>query len=315
MLANILFTDGLLVDTAALAAVALIGYAFGRRTRSESTGLSDAKLQSGLTRARCIAGELEHIAARLRTELAGHQTGIAAFQAQVKAMLTGGAAADWNRLGEQAEALLSPTMKLATNLSLAYDQLRTQQAQLATFAGSRIDPATGLHNRRSMEEQLDALMSASEAGKRRLALALFSVQSATGDADDSGETSLKPVARMLEECVRRNDLVARYSEDEFVVLMPKTTLAGALVFSERLIRMADAELGQAVWGGVVEAAPGESSSKLLSRADSALYSARTQDAASLFQHNGASVRRYQFELPAAPQSTADDELAAATTID
>ena len=311
MIANALMADGLLLDTAALAAVALIGYIFGRRTRREAAGVLDAKLQNGLSRARCIASELEHIASRLRTELAGHQTGIAAFQAQVKSMLIGGAAADWNRLGEQAEALLSPTMKLATSLSLAYDQLRTQQAQLATFAGSRIDPATGLHNRRSMEEQLDALTS---AGKRRLALALFSVQSATGDADDSGETLLKPVARLLEECVRRNDLVARYSQDEFVVLMPKTTLAGALVFSERLIRMADAELGQAVWGGVVEAAPGEPPTKLLSRADSALYSARTHDAASLFQHNGSSVRRYQFELPAEPQSTTDDELATATTI-
>lgn len=314
MLALILTADGLLVDTAALAAVALIGYIFGRRTRSEAVGVLDAKLQSGLSRARCIASELEHIASRLRTELAGHQIGIDAFQAQVKLMLTGGAAADWNRLGEQAEALLSPTMKLATNLSQAYDQLRAQQAQLATFAGSRIDPATGLHNRRSMEEQLDALLSTSEAGKRRLALALFSVQSTPCGGDEPGDAPLKPVARLLEECVRRNDLVARYSEDEFVVLMPKTTLAGALVFSERLIRIADAELGQAVWGGVVEAAPGEPPAKLLSRADSALYSARTQEGASLFQHNGASVRRYQFELPDSPPS-AESELATAATIE
>jgi diguanylate cyclase (GGDEF)-like protein len=298
---RLLLAEGLLVDTAALAAVALIGYIFGRRTRNVNVGALDAKLQSGLNRARCIASELEHIATRLRTELAGHQIGIAAFQSQVKSMLAGGATADWNRLGEQAEALLGPTMKLATNLSHSYDQLRNQQARLATFAGSRIDLATGLHNRRSMEEQLDALLSTSDLANRRLSLALFSVQQAAGDGEEARDM-LKPVARLLEECVRQNDLAARYSEDEFVVLMPKTTLAGALVFSERLIRMAGAELGQAVWGGVVEAAPGEQPSKLLSRADSALYSARTHETASLFQHNGASVRRYPFDLPAAQQA-------------
>lgn len=297
MLAGMFFPEGLLVDTAALAAVALIGYLFGRRTRGNSPGAMDAKFLDGLSRAQCIANELEHIAARIRNELAGHQVSIAAFQTHMKLMQSGAAAADWSKLGERAEALLSPTMKLATNLSLAYDQLRNQQAQLITFSGSRIDPTTGLHNRRSMEEQLDAMLSAHSAGKRRLALALFSVNSTLDNAAEPGEVQLKPVARLLEECVRGNDFVARYSPDEFVVLMPKTTLAGALVFSERLIRLADAELNQPVWGGVVEAAAGETPQKLLSRADSALYSARTQDAAALFQHNGASVRRYAFDLP------------------
>jgi hypothetical protein len=66
-------------------------------------------------------------------------------------------------------------------------------------------------------------------------------------------------------------------------------------------------MGCPVWGGLVEAAPGESPEKLLSRADSALYSARTHDEACLYLHNGLAVRRHGFELkPAAP--AASDEL-------
>jgi hypothetical protein len=62
------------------------------------------------------------------------------------------------------------------------------------------------------------------------------------------------------------------------------------------VRLVDAEIECPVWGGLVEAAPGETPEKLLSRADSALYSARTHDDVCLYQHNGASVRRHVFDL-------------------
>ena len=66
--------------------------------------------------------------------------------------------------------------------------------------------------------------------------------------------------------------------------MPQTPLAGALAFGERLLRRADVILGCPLWGGVVEATSDESADKLLSRADSALYSARAAGEPSLFLH-------------------------------
>ena len=315
MIHNVLLANGLLSDTAALAAVALIGYVFGRRTRQEQAAPQDSKLLDELARAQCIAKELEHIALRLRTELAGHQSNIGTFQAQVQQMQIGGATADWQRLSERAEALLLPTIKLATNLSVAYDQLRSQQAQLITFSGSRIDAATGLHNRRSMEEQLEAILSTQADGKHRLALALFSLCSARDAEGLESDHQLRAVANVLEDCVRGNDFAARYSQDEFVVLMPKTTLSGALVFCERLIRQTHSELGRAVWGGVVEAAPSESPQAILSRADSALYSARTHDKACLFQHTGSSLRRYAIQVaPAVHELSCGEEPLACSTL-
>jgi diguanylate cyclase len=202
---------------------------------------------------------------------------------------------------------------------LACDQLRRQKRLLVAFTGSRIDPATGLQNRRSLEEQLDAFFSIHATGKRRFALALFSVSAADSTAEDDdpavGEAQLRRIARLLEDCLRDDDVVARYSQDEFVVLMPQTTLAGALAFSERLLVRSTAELGCPVWGGVVEAASDETPDKLLSRADSALYSARAAGDAALFQHNGQGLRRHAVELPAGPMAGesewADSELPAA----
>ncbi|MBA3482944.1 MAG: GGDEF domain-containing protein [Pirellulales bacterium] len=309
MLASFLFTQGLLVDTAALASVALVGYLFGRRTRRLST-TSDVTLLIELARAQTISKELEHIAVRARTEAAALVRHVSGFQGQIGMMQTGSATAGWQNLREQADALLGPTMRLTTTLSLACDELRQQQAQLMTYAGSRIDPETGLHNRRSMSEHLEALLSAHADGERRLALGVFSVSLANDEAADSAEAQLRTMAHLIEQCVRGHDVVARYSQDEFVVLMPKTPLAGALGFGERLLRLVDAEMECVVRGGLVEAGPGETPVGLLSRADSALYSARTHEEACLFQHNGVSVRRHSFELKSPFDDSVDEQLVA-----
>jgi diguanylate cyclase (GGDEF)-like protein len=297
MLADLLH-QGLLLDTTALAAVAALGYVFGRRTRRNILPTGDVTLLIELARAQCIAKELKHIVLRIEAESAAQLCAVDAFQSQLGLMQQGAGDSTWQKLRDQADALLGPTMKLNTTLSLACDELRQQQAQLVTYASTRIDPETGLQNRRSMSEHLEAMLSAHADGERRLALGLFSIPTPADLESDEWDDRLKAMGKLLEQSVRGNDICARYSQDEFVVLMPKTPLAGALVFGERLVRTAFGELDCPVWGGVVEASPGETPEKLLSRADSALYSARTHEDACLFQHNGLTVRRHTFELKA-----------------
>jgi len=300
MFAYLMFDQGLLLDTTALAAVALFGYIFGRRTRRNATPSGDVTLLIELGRAQCIAKELKHIVLRVEAESAAQLCSVDAFQSQLSLMQQGAIESTWQSLRDQADALLGPTMKLTTTLSLACDELRQQQAQLNTYASTRIDPETGLHNRRSMAEHLEAMLSAHADGERRLALALFSIPAPADRESDEWDDRLKAMGKLLEQSVRGNDIVARYSQDEFIVLMPKTPLAGALVFAERLVRTADNDLDCPVWGGIVEASPGETPEKLLSRGDSALYSARTHEEACLFQHNGVTVRRHVFDQKAEP---------------
>jgi GGDEF domain-containing protein len=309
MLASFSFGQGLLADTAALATVALVGYLFGRRTRRATTGGPDVTLLIELGRAQSVAKDLSHITHRLLSEATSHVRATRAFQSHVGAMQTGAAASGWQQLRDQADLLIGPTLKLTTTLSLACDELRRQQSHLMTFAGTRVDPETGLHNRRSMGEHLEALLTAHADGERRLALGLFSVPISSDDPAEAAR-QLKMIARLLEHCVRGNDVIARYSQVEFAVLMPKTPLAGALVFGDRLMRLFEVEMNCPVWGGIAEAGPGESPEKLLSRADSALYSARTSESACLFQHNGISVRRHKFG-EAGAAATADELLVSA----
>jgi diguanylate cyclase (GGDEF)-like protein len=299
-----------LVDAAALAAIALVGYLFGRRTASKNQSAGDDKLSGEIARAERIAEGLRRLDANLGVEITTYRRAVAEFERRLASIHTGGELADWPRLRQSADDLVAPTLKFATNLSLTAHQLRREQAQLAIFSGSRIDAATGLHNRRSLDEQLDAFLSLHALGKRRFSLALFSVSPAGEECDATGvNTCLQPVARLLEDCMRDDDFVARYSDDEFVVLMPQTATNGALAFAERLLVRSLAELDFPLAAGVVEATSDEPASKLLSRADSALYSARAAGGASLFLHTGSTVRRRAIDLqPPAAESATTAEL-------
>lgn len=284
--------QGLLTDTMALAVVALIGYLFGHRTRQSPADPINEKLAFELSRAALIAKELQQVAQRIRQDVSSHQSRIAKFKSRISDLQREDTADGWQTLNDEAEALLVPTMKLATNLSLAYDQLRKQSTQLMNFADTRTDPQTGVRNRRAMEEQLDVLFSLHAQNDSRFSLALFSMG---GHADDSSSTDhtddqLRRFAGLLENCSRDTDLVARCSTDEFVVLMPHTSLAGATIYSERLLQQIDDELGCVTGGGIVEVQADDTPQKILTRADSALYSARTNNYSCLYLHNGKTLK-------------------------
>ena len=174
---------------------------------------------------------------------------------------------------------------------------------------------TGVGNRRALEEQLDIDLSIYEKNKNRFSLALFSVEPPEGDGPQDLPTTdlLRSFAELLEQRVRHTDLVTRYGEAEFVVQMSQTTLSGAAVFSERLLRFATSNLNCVVSGGIVEVQPGDTQEKLLSRADSARYSARSNGHSCLFQHNGKVIRKLEEKPPAKASQEPTECLAGATS--
>lgn len=72
-----------ITETVALAAVALIGYLFGRRSRLTTEGQADQQLNLELTRASQIAKELQQIAGRIRQDVSSHQANISQFKTRV----------------------------------------------------------------------------------------------------------------------------------------------------------------------------------------------------------------------------------------
>ena len=65
---NLFTVQGLLFDTVALAAVALVGYLFGRRRSQPGHATTDMPLLLELAKGQGVSKELEHISQRVRIE-------------------------------------------------------------------------------------------------------------------------------------------------------------------------------------------------------------------------------------------------------
>jgi diguanylate cyclase (GGDEF)-like protein len=299
--------------TAGLGAVALIGYLFGNRTRSKMVAEIDGRRQQELDRAARIAWQLETIATGLRQDLVTHHAQLAAFKRQLRQAQQEGHDKAWERLCNEAEAMLGPTMQLAHQLSNAYDQIRQQSDALETFTQGRTDPLTGVGNGRALEHQLRVLLSGAYRGNPTFAIALLSLDR-NGFAEGRSTASILPLlpklASVIRTCMRESDFVARYGDDEFVVVMPQTTLAGGRVFANRVrMRSAD-ELATTVCCGLTEVQPNDDARALLARADSALYSAKAAGANRLFVHTGSQIREDRSAAPSVNGQAAEEPHAA-----
>ncbi|MEX0643407.1 MAG: GGDEF domain-containing protein [Pirellulales bacterium] len=286
--------------TAALAAIALIGYLFGHRTRSKLAEL-DGRRQRELDRAARIAWQLENIASTLRQDLVTHHTQVAAFKRRVRHAHETGDEELWETLCTEAEAILGPTMQLAHQLSHAYDQIRQQSDALETFTQGRTDPLTGVGNGRALEQQLQVLFAGAARGNAEFAVALISLDRNSNKSDSAGLTpimsQLPKLAGVIRQCLRGDtDFVARFGDEEFIILMPQTSLAGASVFGDRLRTRVVEELGTTVSCGIAIAENSDDAKSLLARADSALYSAKAAGPNQMFLHTGTHIREHRSDL-------------------
>ena len=121
---------------------------------------------------------------------------------------------------------LAATMLILTiDVRLAH-QLDEANARIAALA--REDSLTGLANRRTFLEHLDAALRTRNRDKSELAV-LFLDLDGFKDINDTlghaaGDALLVEVAERLRKIVRQNDYVARFGGDEFAVL--QTNIAG-----------------------------------------------------------------------------------------
>jgi two-component system, cell cycle response regulator len=102
------------------------------------------------------------------------------------------------------------------------------------------DPLTGLHNRRYAMAHLARIAARADAAKPAFAVMVLdldrfkSVNDTYGHA--AGDAVLVEVAARLSAHLRPADLLARIGGEEFLVVLPESTLADARVAAERLRR-------------------------------------------------------------------------------
>jgi diguanylate cyclase (GGDEF)-like protein len=162
---------------------------------------------------------------------------------------------------------------------------RRYRQQLVKLANR--DALTGLPNRRRTAEVAMAALAGATVTKCELLIAIIDmdhfkiINDRCGHA--TGDFVLKEFARLSREALRETDVLGRWGGEEFLLIMPGTTLECALACLERLrtlmfaIRLPPSGAGLRVSlsaGLATSLEGGRSLDEMIARADSALYAAK-----------------------------------------
>jgi two-component system cell cycle response regulator len=168
------------------------------------------------------------------------------------------------------------------------DQLEVRASrQLYEF--SMLDPLTGIHNRRYFDKRLDEEFSYALRHRSGVSVLIADLDFFKKVNDTwghpTGDRVLRHAAEIMQRCVRKEDVLARFGGEEFAMLARIQLPDGAISLGERVRRRIEAtpvsHMGQliqlTVSVGIASAFPDrgyDSVAALLGAADRALYRAK-----------------------------------------
>jgi len=161
---------------------------------------------------------------------------------------------------------------------------RTQEIE----ALLRTDHLTQVGNRRFIMERLDEELKRCDRYGNSLSLLFVDIDYFKNINDtyghDIGDQVLRKIASELQEEARDIDALGRFGGEEFLVILPETSLQGATFIAERMrarikatkFEGMDKSLSISISVGVAERSADEAAEDLIKRADEALYQAKSE---------------------------------------
>lgn len=131
---------------------------------------------------------------------------------------------------------LKDQMEPVLRLLISEDRYQNMQAQAQYW--SMVDQITGLYNMEFFIGFLQQQLLFSMRQKLPVGLCIIDVDGFVGlnaqYGPETGNLLLKTLAERLSKCIRSSDLIARYSGDQFVVVLPNTEIEGVKILGEKL---------------------------------------------------------------------------------
>jgi diguanylate cyclase (GGDEF)-like protein len=117
-------------------------------------------------------------------------------------------------------------------------QMESQREEDHARRLARLDPLTGLNNRRAFDETLDEQIGLARANGQPLSVLLADIDGFKQINDDhghmNGDSCLRQVARTIQVSVRATDACFRWGGDEFAVLLPSADATRAAELCARI---------------------------------------------------------------------------------
>lgn len=118
---------------------------------------------------------------------------------------------------------------------LKIKELRDKLLQVSTT-----DELTGLHNRKYLQERLEQEISRAKRYGTKLSCLLFDLDFFKVVNDiygyEWGDVLLRSIADKLKQLIRKEDILTRYGDEEFLLILPNTSEENAFLFAERFRR-------------------------------------------------------------------------------
>jgi diguanylate cyclase (GGDEF)-like protein len=171
----------------------------------------------------------------------------------------------------------------AIHVKQLQDELRDRNEVLDQI--SRTDTLTGINNRRHIDEELTRCHADSRRHHDPLSIVLLDIDHFKSVNDTyghpAGDRVLREFAHRLSLELRMGDTAGRWGGEEFLVILPRTDLPGALKAAERIrvaiaenpIKADDQQISITVSGGCVTG-HGQTPEHLLDHVDALLYKAK-----------------------------------------
>ncbi len=191
-------------------------------------------------------------------------------------------------LKDELDELKHSIYNMAISLKSAFEELEEKNKELEELA--YYDTLTGLPNRRFFYEHANLLFENAKRYKTPISLLVMDIDHFKKINDtyghDAGDLVLKNFADIVRKNIRQSDLPARFGGEEFVLLLPNTTLSQAKAVAERIRKAFEnsvviyrgQEVRTTLSGGLAEFREGmENIDELIRLADMALYRAKELD--------------------------------------
>ncbi len=153
------------------------------------------------------------------------------------------ALANGNRFGDLTDVLISLLLFVAASMLWIIITLSLNTAidvrRFTMLERDRInDPLMGIYNRRYLDRRLEEEIARANRYDLPLSVLLIVIDQFTAinkaHGRQVGDLVLKRLGALLVEAVRTSDVVARYSDEEVLIIAPNTSAPSAAILAERL---------------------------------------------------------------------------------
>ena len=196
---------------------------------------------------------------------------------------------------QMVASVLGETKEMATHMEELQSKVTSSTEEVNQLKGelesARKDALTGVANRKCFDESLAAAALAAEENEQPLSLIIADLDHFKSFNDNFGhqigDQVLKIVGHVLRQTVKGQDTAARYGGEEFALVLPNTSIGGAISVAENVRKIiaskklmqkgTETDFGSITLSlGAATYVPGEDLAELISRADKALYEAKKQ---------------------------------------